>query len=76
MVKRTRKGCQISDKVNSLPQNSAKAVETAEQVFRVVLQPINEYTTTDKIVHKLKIMFGSIGLKITEAERVEDEGQE
>lgn len=40
----------------------------AEQVFRVVVQPISEHVTTDNMIRKLSLLFGGIGLKVVEAE--------
>ncbi len=45
----------------------------AEQVFRVVVQPISEHVTTDNMIRKLSLLFGGIGLKVTEAEPINED---
>ncbi|MCH9776447.1 MAG: hypothetical protein K0U90_08440 [Planctomycetes bacterium] len=45
----------------------------AEQVFRMVIQPVNEFTTTEGMINKLKILFGSAGLRVVSAEPIEDD---
>lgn len=46
-----------------------------QQEFRVVLEPVNDFTTTDDLERKLRLMCGGIGIKVVSAERVDDQEQ-
>ena len=41
--------------------------------FLVTLQPVNEHITTDKLLQKLRLMAAGCGLKVTSAERVDQD---
>lgn len=44
-----------------------------ESVFRVGLVPINEHISTDGLLQKLRLMAAGCGLKVTSAERIDDQ---
>lgn len=47
-----------------------------EQVFRVVIQPVNSFTETDDLLSKLRLMSAGCGCRVLEAERIEDDERE
>ena len=47
-----------------------------EQVFRVGLVPVNSHITTDGLLKKLRVVMAACGLKVTSAERIDDQDDE
>ena len=46
--------------------------ELKEKTFVVILEPVNEFITTDDLERKLRLMCGGCGIRIVSAEQLDE----